>query len=54
MRNDVFIKQLKNGVIFYDTLPPNGNFEMINLRNFDRIVVEHEQHFVELSNKVVK
>ena len=45
IREDVFIKQLKNGVLYYDTSFNSGNFEIINLNNFDRVVIENEQYY---------
>lgn len=49
IREDVFIEQLENGVIYYDTDLNGGNFEIINLRNFDRVVIENEQYYAQLS-----
>ena len=48
IREDVFIEQLKNGVIYYDTSLNGGNFEIINLNNFDRIVIENEQYYTKI------
>lgn len=48
IREDVFIEQLKNGVIYYDTDLTGGNFEIINLNNFDRVVIENEQYYAKI------
>lgn len=45
---DVFIEQLKKGVIYYDTDLNDGNFEIINLNNFDRVVIENEQYYAKI------
>lgn len=39
MRDENFIKELKNGVIFYDTGYPTGNTEIYYLKNYDRVVI---------------
>lgn len=49
IREDIFIEQLKNGVIYYNTGLNGGNFEIIYLNNFDRVVIENEQYYAELS-----
>lgn len=51
IRDDEFIKQLKDGVIFYDTGLNSGNFEIIYLNNFDRIEVVGESHYIDLMYK---
>lgn len=47
IRRDVFIKQLESGVIYYDTDICKGGFEIINLKQFDRIVIENENYYNE-------
>lgn len=49
IREDIFIEQLKNGVIYYDTSLVGGNFEIINLNNFDRIVIENERYYAKMT-----
>ena len=51
IRDDEFIKQLKDGVIFYDTGLDSGNFEIIYLNNFDKIEVLNELHYIDLMHK---
>ena len=41
-------EQLKNGVIYYNTNLNGGNFEIINLNNFDRVVIENEQYYAKM------
>lgn len=48
IREDVFIEQLKKGVIYYDTSLNGGNFEIINLNNFDRVIIENEQYYAKM------
>lgn len=48
IREDIFVEQLKNGVIYYDTGLNNGNFEIINLNNFDKVVIENEHYYAKM------
>ena len=48
IREDIFIKQLKNGFIYYDTALNGGNFEIINLNNFDKVVIENEHYYAKM------
>lgn len=48
IRDDIFVEQLKNGVIYYDTGLNDGNFEIINLNNFDKVVIENEQYYAKI------
>ena len=49
IREDDFIEQLKNGFIYYDTGINSGNFEIINLNNFDRVVLVNEHFYSSIS-----
>ena len=51
IQDEEFIKQLKDGVIFYDTGLDKGNFEIIYLNNFDKIEVLDELHYIDLMHK---
>lgn len=53
IREDIFVEQLENGVIYYDTGLHNGNFEIINLKNFDKVVIENEQYYAKMLGSVV-
>jgi len=48
-----FIRQLKKGIIFFDTDIGRGNTEIINLRNFDRVVIEGQQLYGDLINEKI-
>lgn len=48
IREDIFIEQLKKGVIYYDTGLNGGDFEIINLNVFDRVVIENEQYYAKI------
>ena len=51
---DIFVNQLKNGVIYYDTSLNGGNFEIINLHNFDKVVLENENYYAKMLESEVK
>ena len=54
IREDIFVNQLKNGVIYYDTSLNGGNFEIINLNNFDKVVIENENYYAKMLGSEVK
>lgn len=40
IREDVFLEQLKKGIIYYNTGYSSGDTEIIYLNSFDRVIVK--------------